>query len=242
MTDLPNAGSGYPVGNIGREREHVLVVEDAVRGRIGIGIARVRPDRMRLSALVDGQPAVVAVESRLDSVRGCKDRRHHVEVERRRDVLTARENVVRGLGLNTRLRRGLGGARVLTGDARAAVIADCDVILAAAFHHVDRRHVVVQRRIRIYGLARRPGRPTIGRFRQLDVVLLVAVILPGHEQVPIRAIDPDARAVIGANERPRYTLLAPSTEVTPRLAYQDIVTDLGGCAAGRSTWSHIWVS
>src|SRR5207244_5778395 len=70
MADLPNAGSGYPVGNIGREREHVLVVDDAVRGRIGIGIARVRPDRMRLSALVDGQPAIVAVESRLEAVRG----------------------------------------------------------------------------------------------------------------------------------------------------------------------------
>src|SRR2546427_5288381 len=130
MTDLPNAGSGCPVGNIGREREHVLVVDEAVRGRIGIGIARARPDRMRLSALVDGQPAIVAVESRLVAVRGCKDRRNHIEVERHCDVLAARENVVGGLGLNTGLRRGLGGARVLTGDARAAVIADCDVILA----------------------------------------------------------------------------------------------------------------
>ncbi len=70
MTDLPDARSCDAVGNIGGEREHVLVVDDAVGGRIGIGIARVRPDRMRLSALVDGQPAVVTVESRLRAVRG----------------------------------------------------------------------------------------------------------------------------------------------------------------------------
>src|SRR6267143_1763726 len=160
---------------------------------------------MRLRALVDGQPAIVAVESCLASVRGCEDRRNHSEVERRYDVLT--------------------------GDPLATVIADRGVILATGLHHVNRRHVVVQRRIRIYGFARRPGGPSVGRFRQLNVVLIVTVILPDRKQVPVRAIDPEPGEVVGANVWTRYAFLAPTTEVAQWLADKDIVTDLRGCPA-----------
>lgn len=41
MTNLPDACSCDAVGDIGCEREHVLVVDDTVGGRIGIGIPRV---------------------------------------------------------------------------------------------------------------------------------------------------------------------------------------------------------
>src|SRR2546423_6865715 len=102
---------------------------------------------MRLSALVDGQPAIVAVESYLQAVRGCKDRRHHVEVERRRDVLTARENVVGGLGLNTGLRRRPGGAPALTGGGRPAAIAFGGAALGTALApRAGRRPAAASRR------------------------------------------------------------------------------------------------
>src|SRR5258707_13354843 len=188
---------------------------------------------MRLRALVYGQPAIVAVESCLVSVRGREDRRNQSEVERRYDVLTACQDVVGRFSLNTGLRRSLGSARVLTGDPLATVIADRDVILATASYHVNRRHVVVQRGIRVYGFARRPSGPTIGRFRQLNVVLMVAVILPGRKQMPVCAIDSEPGEVVGANVRSRYALLAPSTEVALWRARNDIVTDLRGCPAAQ---------
>src|SRR5437879_8048349 len=100
---------------------------------------------MRLSALVDGQPAIVAVESNLVPVRGCENRRNDSEMERHCDVLASRQNVVRGFSLNTGLPRGERSTGVLIGDPLATVIADRDVILATGLHHVHGSHVLRQR-------------------------------------------------------------------------------------------------
>jgi hypothetical protein len=41
MTNLPHSSACEPVGKIGFNRENVFVMDNAVRGRVRIGIARV---------------------------------------------------------------------------------------------------------------------------------------------------------------------------------------------------------
>ena len=74
--------------------EDVLVVDDAVRRRERVDVARVGPDRVRIVALVDRQPAVVAVEPALVAVGWREDGRNDLEVIRRLRAGAAGQDVV----------------------------------------------------------------------------------------------------------------------------------------------------
>src|SRR5919197_6484468 len=130
------AAVAVAVGKPDVVREDVLVVRDAVQ-RERIGVPRVGPDRVRLVTTVHGQPAVVAVEPGLDSVRRREGRREHPEAVRGVVAAPAREHVVGILLTDSRLdarreRRAVGRAEpeeathvrvVLARDASRPVVA-----------------------------------------------------------------------------------------------------------------------
>src|SRR5437879_13387283 len=100
---------------------------------------------MRFASLRDHEAAVVAVESRLDSVRRTERRSHDLELERQTEVRTAAQDVVAHAGLVCRGAAGrgrperepAGRRRVLVGDALGAVVADADVVAVALPGEVD---------------------------------------------------------------------------------------------------------
>src|SRR2546430_2584898 len=124
----PSVGQTDVVG------EDVLVVDQPVLRRVGVGIAGVGPDWMRLGALGDHEPAVVTVEARLDTVRGREGGRDDLEVVGRLRVAPAGQVVVSVAGRGAAGPAGPGGGeaeaarrgRVLTGDPLGPEIADPD--------------------------------------------------------------------------------------------------------------------
>src|SRR5260370_39067019 len=88
------------------------------------------------------------------------------------------------------------------------------------------------------GARRASGTPVNGGG-ELNVVLPVAVVLPGGEQVAIRPIDRDTREVVGTDEGARNALLRPAAEVAQGLTHNYVVADLDrtravqACRSGR---------
>jgi hypothetical protein len=72
LADLAYARCANAVRKPNAKRKDVFVVEDTVKGRKGISVPRIRPDRMRfdfvLLAVVDCEATIVAIEAGLDSI------------------------------------------------------------------------------------------------------------------------------------------------------------------------------
>src|SRR3989441_4608539 len=199
---------------------------------------------MGLGTLVDGQPAVIAIEARLDAVGRREHRREHLEAVWRIAIGAAREDVIRvlqpgpwtaRLGIpalvriaaqEAALRRG-----VLVRDALGAVIADPDAAAAARQGLLDGREVVIEPAVGVHRARFLPGMPAILRNRELDVVLPVPIVLPDGVEVVVLRVPADPREVVGADVRPGDAFLGTAPEVALRLAGDDVVAHFGRLGA-----------
>src|SRR5439155_19796409 len=92
---------------------------------------------------------------------------------------------------------------------------------------IDGREVMVEPRVGVDRAFFGPSEAAVGRDRDLDVELAIAVVLPdGLQVIVLRVVFGDAREVVRTNESTGDALLGTSSEVAERLTGDDVVADL----------------
>src|SRR5438105_6287938 len=164
-TNLTAAWFCQTIGNRLLSREDVFVVSDLVQRGKWVDVTRIRPNGMS-DVVHNGQATIVAVESRLDTVRRREHGRNDLKVEGRKRHSASGQDII-GIGL---LYAGLGrretacGSGIFVGHPLASKIAPADVIKSSGSwprNHIDRGEVVIEPAIRIHRSHLCPSETTI---------------------------------------------------------------------------------